>query len=475
MEASPYALGFTTLQQEVDKETLMPRGAVPKWLNGALIRTGPAKFELGRQSYNHWFDGLGMLYKFHFNAGQIVYSNRYLRGVSYCESMRENRIRRDGFGTTRSRNLLEKLAFLSKPKSGDNCNVNVVRVADDLVALTETPTPLRFDGDTLETIGGYRYQGDVAGQVSTAHPHYDFQRHCLYNYVLEFGPISKYHLYSVSAKTKRRRKVATIPVKHPAYMHSFAMTERYLVLSEFPYVTNSLRFLLRSKPFIENYRWEPGRGTLFHVIDKDTGKLVKTAASDACFAFHHVNAFEQDLGSGPELAIDVAAYPDASVVDELYLSRLRTQGETVAAPQLMRFRLPMNGGKDAQSTTLADTPLELPRIDYRNHSARPYRFVYAAGRQPGGAFIDSLVKIDIETGATDVWHDGDCYPGEPVFVRAPDAKTEQDGVVLSVVLDATREVSFLIILDANTFTELGHADLPHHLPFGFHGNFFSGR
>lgn len=175
------------------------------------------------------------------------------------------------------------------------------------------------------------------------------------------------------------------------------------------------------------------------------------------------------------MAIDIAAYPDASVVDELYLKRLRTQGGTVAAPQLMRFQLPMNGSKDIQSTTLADTPLELPRIDYRNHSARPYRFVYAAGRQAGGMFIDNLVKIDTETAATDVWYESDCYPGEPVFVRAPGATTEQDGVVLSVVLDAARKNSFLIILDAGTFVELGRADLPHHVPFGFHGNFFAAQ
>lgn len=469
MQSAPYALGFTTLEEEVEVEDIPTRGAVPGWLNGRLIRTGPAKFEVGRASYNHWFDGLAMLYKFSFEAGRVGYTNRYLRGRSYCESAAKGTIRRDGFGTNRNRTLLEKLALFSKLKSGDNCNVNVIKTGDDFLALTETPTPVQFDGHTLETLRDYPFTGHVPGQVSTAHPHFDYQRHCFYNYLLEFGPTSKYHFYSVSAKTKLRQRVATIPVKHPAYMHSFAMTQRYLILTEFPYVTNSLRFLLGRKPFVENYRWEPGRGTLFHVVDKDTGELVKTAGSDAFFAFHHVNAFER----GNELVVDVAAYDDASVLDELYLEHLRSARTTNAVSRLMRYRVSLGGGRDVQAEAMAKMPLELPRIDYKHRSSRPYRYVYAAGRQPSGEFIDNLVKVDTETGATTVWHESGCYPGEPVLVKAPGAASEDRGVVLSVVLDSRRETSFLLVLDAGDLSELARSNLPHHLPFGFHGNFFS--
>jgi beta,beta-carotene 9',10'-dioxygenase len=47
-------------------------------------------------------------------------------------------------------------------------------------------------------------------------------------------------------------------------------------------------------------------------------------------------------------------------------------------------------------------------------------------------------------------------------------------VVLSVVLDADAGRSFLLVLDAGTFQELARAEAPHHVPFGFHGQFFSG-
>ena len=49
---------------------------------------------------------------------------------------------------------------------------------------------------------------------------------------------------------------------------------------------------------------------------------------------------------------------------------------------------------------------------------------------------------------------------------------EDDGVILSVVLDSTTEKSFLLVLDAETFEEVARAEAPHPIPFGFHGQYF---
>jgi carotenoid cleavage dioxygenase-like enzyme len=59
-----------------------------------------------------------------------------------------------------------------------------------------------------------------------------------------------------------------------------------------------------------------------------------------------------------------------------------------------------------------------------------------------------------------------------VFVAAPGAATEDSGVVLAVVLDTRVEKSFLLVLEAQSYTELARAMVPHHVPFGFHGNFY---
>lgn len=57
-------------------------------------------------------------------------------------------------------------------------------------------------------------------------------------------------------------------------------------------------------------------------------------------------------------------------------------------------------------------------------------------------------------------------------MELPEPSAEDDGVLLSVVLDAERENSFLLVLDAHTLEELARAAVPHHIPFGFHGQFY---
>jgi carotenoid cleavage dioxygenase-like enzyme len=113
----------------------------------------------------------------------------------------------------------------------------------------------------------------------------------------------------------------------------------------------------------------------------------------------------------------------------------------------------------------------LPRIDYRRRNGHPYRYVYGAGTA-GAPFLKRLVKLDVRDGTHATWEAPEAWAGEPVFVPRPGAEAEDDGVVLSVVLDAGARRSFLLVLDAHSFEEVARAQAPHHIPFGFHGQFF---
>ena len=148
-------------------------------------------------------------------------------------------------------------------------------------------------------------------------------------------------------------------------------------------------------------------------------------------------------------------------------------GETVnATGRLTRCIVSLDDAEPIEVVPLADEMIELPRIDYDRCAGRPYRFVWGAGRTPGGDFLDSIVRIDVASRAARTWHAEGCYPGEPVFVAEPGASEEGEGVLLSVVLDARRGTSFLLVLDAHSLAEIARAECPHHIPFSFHGNFF---
>jgi carotenoid cleavage dioxygenase-like enzyme len=473
MNRSPYHLGFSTLDGETSLIDLPIQGRVPSWLSGALIRTAPARFEVGNQSYNHWFDGLAMLYAFTFSSGRVSYANRYLRSRSYLEAMEQGKISRGEFGTNPCLTLWGRVKAVLGRKLTDNCDVSVNKIVDEIVAMTETRYPVKFDPETLKTIGIYDYDdgpGDrLPGPISIAHPHFDFGRGCHYSYILDFGMKSTYRLFSIEAETGRQKVLTEIPVNRPAYMHSFGMTDHYLVLTEFPLVVNPLKLLLGGKPFIRNYRWEPERGVRFHVVDKEKRKVVKEARGDAFFAFHHVNAFEE----ADEIFVDIVAYPDSTIIDQLYLSYLRSAEPVTATGKLMRYRIELRGSPEIRDETLSEARVELPRINYRQRVGKPYRFIFGAGNEGNADFIDNLLKVDLDRGTVRTWYAAGCYPGEPVFVAAPDTQEEDNGLILSVVLDAKAGRSFLLVLDASTWKERARAEVSHHIPFGFHGNFFA--
>jgi carotenoid cleavage dioxygenase-like enzyme len=125
---------------------------------------------------------------------------------------------------------------------------------------------------------------------------------------------------------------------------------------------------------------------------------------------------------------------------------------------------------------LGDQAIELPRINYKQANAQAYRFAYGCSfrQDRPGDFMNQLLKVDVVEDKSWVWLEDGCYPGEPVFVASPNAGGEDDGVLLSVVLDSHKGNSFLLVLDASSFAEVARAEVPHPVPFGFHGQFFAG-
>jgi carotenoid cleavage dioxygenase-like enzyme len=84
---------------------------------------------------------------------------------------------------------------------------------------------------------------------------------------------------------------------------------------------------------------------------------------------------------------------------------------------------------------------------------------------------DAIVKLDARAGAAIRWSAPNCFPAEPIFVPKPGGLDEDDGVLLTVVLDVAHERSFLAVLDARDLRERARATLPWPLPLAFHGEF----
>jgi carotenoid cleavage dioxygenase len=87
-----------------------------------------------------------------------------------------------------------------------------------------------------------------------------------------------------------------------------------------------------------------------------------------------------------------------------------------------------------------------------------------------------LFRHDLETGLR-LSHDFGAgrHPGEFVFVPASPHSAEDEGWLVGLVIDANSNTSELVILDAQNFAgePVATVHLPHRIPPGFHGNWFT--
>lgn len=90
-------LFYTSLNEEIALDHLPIEGTVPRWLSGSLLRNGPAKFEVGADTFRHWFEGFAMLHRFSFHDGRVSYANKFLQSTTYKLSMQQGCIAFNGF------------------------------------------------------------------------------------------------------------------------------------------------------------------------------------------------------------------------------------------------------------------------------------------------------------------------------------------------------------------------------------------
>lgn len=467
------------LLEEVENLALNIKGTVPNWLSGTLVRNGPIKVTVNGQSNEHLFDGLAMLHAFSFHDGKINYSNKFLRSDDYRTVFDKGSLPHGGFAADPCRSLFKQFLtfFISDSHPAiHNANVNVAKLADEYVALTEVPLPVKFDRNTLETLGVLDYQDGLPKDKcwESAHPHYDIKQKRTLNYLIKFGRTSYYTIYGLEDGSAQRKIIAEVPVEEPAYMHSFAVTDNYIILTEFPLVVKPLDLILKSQAFIKNFTWQPQRGTQFIVINKQDGSVVGKYVTKPFFAFHHANAFEKD----GIIHIDIVTYKDAGIItgDSLYVNSGKASKDNYQS-QLERFSLSLNNG-EITSDVLLSKSNEFPRINEKL-DGKPYHYLYLAGFNDEANDKKELLngkglyKVNTTTKEVLEWSEKGCSAGEPVFVATPDALDEEDGVVLAVILDHFHNDSFLLILDGKSFKEIGRARAPHLIPSGFHGQYFN--
>lgn len=88
------------------------------------------------------------------------------------------------------------------------------------------------------------------------------------------------------------------------------------------------------------------------------------------------------------------------------------------------------------------------------------------------------VEVDLKTLKTigpflfeKEWKIAAHFAGELLFIPAPHALVEDEGIALSIVYNQEKNDSFLLILDAMSWEEIARIQAPFPIPFGLHSNF----
>lgn len=240
--------------------------------------------------------------------------------------------------------------------------------------------------------------------------------------------------------------------------------------------------------------FNPAATTKWFVVDRKHGRgVVAKFDSPAMFAFHTVNAWQEPQSQDPsqtDIFCDIIQYPNLDTLHRLYYQNFVSTGSGVAnfsgresvQQSLVRYRLssiptasaPIKSftkvNPQAEKVLVIPSPLigDLPTIN-PSYSRQKHRFVYTLVDRGHSSFIDGIGKTDTETKDVFYWERKNHTPGEAIFVADPEGRGEDEGVLLSVVLDGDRGSSYLVCLDARTMTEVGRADVGGVVGLGFHG------
>ncbi|KAI9179838.1 hypothetical protein H9P43_005169 [Blastocladiella emersonii ATCC 22665] len=568
-------LGFSECAEVLTPLALQVEGNIPDWVSGVFYRCGPGKFEVETElpssegdgrvvAIDHWFDGFSLLHRFEVRGGQVFYRNRF------TSETQESVMKTTGalplsFAQSQDpcKSMFKKFFTISLAIPTEfNVNVSVtpgfpVRYprpgTDDtgngewrqiLLAKTDANILQELDAETLQPRGYTAYtkmNPKFVGIMTSAHEHYDTTTGEYINFLQDPGPVISTHVFTVNAAhPKGGEVVCTLRTRRASYMHSFAVTQRYIILICCPYYWSMGGIpIVFTHTVASALEWHEHVPVYMYVIDRASKRHVATYQADPFFVFHTINAYDvvykrtsatadaadaaaADGGAEPvdediDIVIDLCAYRSPSNIQEMYLDKFRSGTTDFEASHLRRYTLrgvrtvasrsalgastyrwwqamagwmwpsgdpavaasatPGPGGSGYPRATYdirSGPGPELPVIhpDYFRRADYQFAFcVVASARMP----FEALVKINVRTRAAVEWRVPGCYPSEPVVVPRPreagGTGAEDDAVVLSVVLDGNARQTFLLVLDARTFKEIGRASMNtgRVVPFGFHG------
>lgn len=444
-------------------ELTVSHGALPRDLGGTFLWNGPGICEAGDDALSY-FDAYGMICAATFADGKARFRNRHVRSdVFEAEQKAGRQLQRRAFTNLPSRwaNLFKILlpstgmhdAFFwnGKVYAGDDRGHYVLDSA-------------------LKTIGKESWGGRVkAMELMCPIPRVVGGQLIAYKIKPGIAGPDTITFYEFDRDLQVKNEVSTKLTKSNAFLHDVTVTDNWFIVFESPMTLRIGRALFSKSNLYSAFEWPAGKTAVLTLVPRRGGgaPIRLAAPADHVIVFHMANAYEADGKVVIDASGEAGPVDFSCTIPEPVRAR---QGQQISnAPTACLRRYTVDPASHTMTTArIGECASEEPHINTALHG-RPHRYVYSLSatgeaRVPDPnmfPYIDAIAKIDTNTGAFERYRpSGVCAVGQPSFAARAGATDEDDGYVITMVLDIERERAKIVILDAKRFAAGPIAELP---------------
>ncbi|MEE4199442.1 carotenoid oxygenase family protein [Erythrobacter sp.] len=460
----PYLSGpWSPVHEEVTVDELeVIEGAIPEDIDGIYLRNteNPVHQPLGR---HHPFDGDAMIHQVSISGSKASYRNRFVR--THCFEAEQIAGRALWGGLMDPPGTGERPGFGAHGGLKDTGSTDiVVHAGRALATFYQCGEAWQLDPVTLEPLGKAPW-GPLDGV--SAHPKVDEATGELMFF--NYSKHAPYMHYGVVDRAGKLVHYTPIPLPGPRLPHDMAITKNFSILNDMPLFWDA-DLLQRD---IHAARLHEGVPTRFALIPR-RGRAddIRWFEAAPTYVLHWTNAYED----GEEVVLE-GYFQDKPMPDPLeeageYSHMMAYVDEHSFQSRLHRWRFDLATG-ETREERLSDRICEFGTIN-PDYLMRANRYVWSTTTRPGWFLFDGYVRHDTKTGEEQVYRlpDG-VYASESPMVPRKNASAEDDGYLVTFLIDENTQSSQLAILDASDIAAgpIARAALPHKISSGVHATF----
>ena len=226
---------FQDLQQEYEEPIKIANHNLS--ITGIYYSNGFGKFTTTNHSFNHLFDSIAYILKINITKHDILMQTKMINSKYYNTSLINLPLYRTLGGFTPSMTKQETDKSILNLMH-DNLNANLLNINNTLIAISDLIGSNIIDNNNLNYLGEY-YKTPLLDIITSAHPItinnkiYNFEIYLLDNLT------NYYRFYYINITNPHiKNYFINIPVSKISYIHSFSMTNNYIILIEYPFYWN---------------------------------------------------------------------------------------------------------------------------------------------------------------------------------------------------------------------------------------------